>query len=185
MLTPEELKKRWRENDLSRCSAEILAKVEVDAETKRFLMLCGLPKESAPYLTFDFSKTGRLRRISEVWSRCKVPEIYIYLGSDGCGNPIGLDEKNGRIAWLDHEDGFKAVVMNQSCSSLMHCLVYYKEFVEAVQKSSGESGFLDGLFSPKEVSQLELFVLEVEPAALEETNFWRLELDNLWAEVKG
>jgi len=72
-----------------------------------------LPTRAAPFLSFD--EAEKRPRIWEVfgpkdyWSEADKVRLarYRMIGSDGCGNPICLEDETGVVWMLDHEDHFK------------------------------------------------------------------------------
>src|SRR5262245_21410703 len=77
---------------------------------------CGdavLPTEAAPFLSFDEAESQP--HIWEVfgpkdrWTTSDKKRLAVYrmIGSDGCGNPICVEDKTGMVWMLDHEDYFK------------------------------------------------------------------------------
>jgi hypothetical protein len=100
--------------------------------TRRFLTEAGLPASCAPCLTFD--EVGRgLPGIADVFSpgrwsgeeRARV-DHYRMIGSDGAGNPLCVDVRDGRVYLVDHEDHFRTTqFMNTSVAHLAECLLAF------------------------------------------------------------
>jgi hypothetical protein len=126
---PEDLK-------LLTASSQALASKPLPDAARRFLTEAGLPWRCAPCLCFE--EVGKsLPRIWEVYSpgqwkpEEKVSlEHYLMLGSDGSGNPICLDDRDGRVVMLDHELLFapkardsRIMFVNTSVPLLAECLL--------------------------------------------------------------
>jgi len=91
-----------------------------------------LPDTAAPFLSFERAHDPRL--IWQVygfetdWSPEDRQRLapYQMMGSDGAGNAICVDERNGTVVLLDHEDGFRTrQFMNSSVGQLAECLLAY------------------------------------------------------------
>jgi|ERR1043166_984069 hypothetical protein len=119
-FTPTNFKSRWLaevvRNDplpddvqLITAAAPRLADTRLPESARQFLAEAGLPKSCAPCLTFEEVGKG-LPRIWELYSPTewnaeeKRPvEHYLMIGGDGCGSPVCVDERDGRVVVVDHE----------------------------------------------------------------------------------
>jgi len=149
MLTPEQFVTRWQAEVLAKSSlpddevlvvapADTLRNLERLESARRFLTSAGLPAACAPCLTFDELAQG-LRRVWEVYSHGQwsdeqksVLNQFGVIGSDGAGNPICLDERDGRVVLLDHEllyhpnaCGGATMFMNSSLAQLAETLLAF------------------------------------------------------------
>jgi hypothetical protein len=121
MLTPDQFVERWlaevvatsafpETDKLVTLPSHRVAEFPLLPETARhFLTQAGLPQSCAPCLTFD-DLTDGLRHLWEVFSPGQwTPEErqglehYGVIGSDGAGNPICVDEREGRVVLVEHE----------------------------------------------------------------------------------
>src|SRR5215204_4808602 len=120
MLTPFQFVERWQAEVVpkSACADEPLARLPcrgmarfplLPGTARQFLSEAGLPKSCAPCLTFD-DLTDGLRHLWEVFSPSQWRqeekrrlEHYGLIGSDGAGDPICIDERDGRVIILNHE----------------------------------------------------------------------------------
>jgi hypothetical protein len=94
---------------------------------------CGdavLPSEAAPFVSFD--KAADQPRLWEVfgpknsWSATEKKHLdsYRMIGSDGCGNPICVEDRTGVVWMLDHENRFRTIqFVNSNVSLLAECLL--------------------------------------------------------------
>ena len=140
---PDEVKDQLREDlKLVTPPPERLTALRIPEDARQFLAEAGLPKSCGPFLTFEEVAQG-LPRLWEVYSpgqwtaRELVPmEPYLMLGSEGAGDPICLDERDGRVVLLDHEIHFREVRAFVNCSlpQLAESLLIY-ETVPAESRS--------------------------------------------------
>lgn len=111
---------------------------------------CGnaqLPSEAAPFLTFE--KAKKRPHLWEIfgakasWSAEDKNRLagYRMIGSDGCGNPLCVEDPTGVVWMLDHEDNFRTrQYVNSSVALLAECLLVYmgeeepSRLLAAVQK---------------------------------------------------
>ncbi len=86
------------------------------------------------------------------------------IGSDGNGNPIGIELKTGKVLLLDHEDKFYTIqFINNSIRQLGECLLAYM----------GEH----------ESKRLHDNIQLIDPEAIIEKTFWWYEIKNLESSV--
>src|SRR5262245_15990325 len=121
MLSPNDFNVCWGD-DSSRLQPFQLASVErlaISQHDKDFLLQTGLPEAAAPFLAFRAPTAGELPTVAEEWRQPKEFAVYRVIGSDGSGNPVALDERNGgEVVILDHENRFARVLMNSSVRQL-------------------------------------------------------------------
>ncbi len=121
MLTPEQFSLRWRSEVVAKDSipedvklltapAQQLASVRLPESARRFLAEAGLPKGCAPFLGFEEVGKG----LPRIWERYSPGqwrpeekaglEHYLLIGyDDEAGNPICVDERDGRVFVVEHE----------------------------------------------------------------------------------
>lgn len=73
----------------------------------------GLPRSAAPWLAFD-GKPGMLAAAREAAVAPPETASLVELGANGSGDPVCLDPETGRAVYLNHDDGFRAVLVNSS-----------------------------------------------------------------------
>ncbi len=151
MITPQEFSARWQAEVVSRdpvpdsvkllrATAHSLASARLPDATRRFLIEAGLPQSCAPFLCFGEVGEG-LPRVWDVYAprpqwrpEEKIGlEYYLMIGSEGSGNPICLDERNGSVVMLDHELLFdpkarekRTVFVNSGIPELAECLLLFE-----------------------------------------------------------
>lgn len=171
-MTPTEFKTKWNPDEISGWIIHDLKNLSFNTETMEFLKN-GLPENVAPYLSF----------VSQV-------ELFndgLYgIGSDGAGNPIAIDSKNNdRIVLLDHELGFKPIHrINKNVIELSKCLLEFKIFIEQINSEFGEDGFYESKFSERHISELKRQFEKINPKLFTESEFWKIEFENLYYETE-
>lgn len=151
-------------------------------EENEFLINVGLPISAAPCLSFGGESS--LKTLSEVYERSDVSNIdKIYIGSDGAGSPVCIDQSmNNRIVVCDHDNDFEPQYINSSILTLFEFLTVYKNFIEMLISKRGEDAFFDFNFTDEEFNQLKKDFLNLDKKALNQSSFWRTELDCIWEE---
>ncbi len=123
---------------------------------------CGdaiLPTEAAPFLSFDEAERGpRLWVVfgpKDSWSAADKKRVagYRVIGSDGCGNPICLEDGTGFVWMLDHEDHFSTRRFVNSSVSLL---------AESLLACIGE----------RKASRLLAAIKKIDPPGAAKKSFW-------------
>jgi hypothetical protein len=117
MISPEEYRALWGEDNLVRARQEILEEINLPVETKEFLIKVGLPRQADLMFSFhlDFS---RLPLIDS-------PGIY-RIGSDGF-TEICLDEaRNACVVSIDPHKQLPDTFVNSGVLQLAECLLIYR-----------------------------------------------------------
>jgi hypothetical protein len=182
MLSPKDFVARWGKDGvpLIRFPKSAVERLALADEDKAFLREAGLPKDAAPFLTFGVPVSGELPTVAEQWSLAKEFQRYRAIGSDGCGNPIALDDRqDGEVVYLDHENRFARVLVNQSVRQLAESLLAYRKFVKDTQAAFGQFAFLDGKISPAARNDLRQELTRIDQPAVKSGCFWHGELQNL------
>ena len=92
MLSPKEFVARWGEA-LMRFPNQALESLSLSEEDKDFLAQAGLPRDAAPFLTFEVPKSGQIPTVAEEWNQPKLFAVYRAIGFDGD------DELICRVPW--------------------------------------------------------------------------------------
>jgi hypothetical protein len=172
MLSPQQFKQRWQSNDDERLiyfPESSLLDVRLPAEARAFLIEAGLPDQAAPFLDFAPPKNGTLQRVSVVWHQPAEFGRYRIIGGNGSGDPVCLDEDvSGQIVYLNHDNGFKRVLMASSIVALAECLVELRDVIA----EAGDTEFV----SPGRYDELFERLREIDPLACEPEGYWPQEI---------
>jgi hypothetical protein len=151
MLTPEQFTSRWQSEVVAKDTlpedvklltlpAQRLATCKIPDSARQFLVEAGLPNACAPFLGFEEVGKG----LPRIWERYapgqwqpdeKIGlEHYVLIGyEDNAGNPICLDELDGRVVTVEHELLFdprarerRIMFVNSSIPQLAECLLLYQ-----------------------------------------------------------
>jgi hypothetical protein len=174
MLSPRQFVLRWQEevvatnadsdDQLVDLPSHRAADLPLIPETaRRFLVEAGLPQSCAPCLTFG-DLTHGLQYLWDVFSpgQWRPEEMqglahYGLIGSDGAGNPICIDERDGRVILIDHELLFdpkseerRVTFVNSSIAQLAESLLLVNTLPSSAQleaiKQIDEAAVAEGAF---------------------------------------
>ena len=178
MISAAQFKERWQHRDtdcLVAFPAQALEEVRVPDDAKAFLLEAGLPAEAAPFLNFSPPKKGPIPRVSEtLWHLTPQFACYRVIGSNGSGDPVCIEESEGRIVYLDHENYFEPVLMGSSVFTLAECLLAFRAFITDAASSS----------SPMTQERIGVIIgclQRIDPEACQEGGFWFAECRNIAA----
>ena len=172
----------WQEQDieLDKIKLESVHAIPLPVDILEFLSMVGLPKEAAPYLTFNVSTFPAFVSPDDLFD-LERPELsdWFIIGETTNSDPICIDPLNGyRICYVETENDFNAVFMNSSLDKMAICIYLYEKFIE--QFSSEESETLT--FTDSDWEYLKKQFIEIDPAAVEEGTFWDYYLEYLFIE---
>jgi hypothetical protein len=129
---------RWQEGDEFEepClpfDEEALEGIELDSQTRSFLLRVGLPESAAPFMDFDAEREGEpLAELSDLTGREEDAGLRV-LGMYGEGEEdqfICLDERNGcRIVLRDPEKKGAPMLVNSGVPELLECLMAYRDLL--------------------------------------------------------
>ena len=154
------------ELQLVRAAPAILDSPSLPPDAVRFLVVAGLPRSCAPFLSFEAVARGPLALVQyygahqfRATDSSRLASYYV-LGSDGAGNPLCLDSaRNGEIVMLDHEDRFETrTFVASSVATLAEALLIlhtfpHEDFVEHLRPCDPRAAD-DSAFLPAEVAML-------------------------------
>lgn len=184
MLEPKDFVRKWGDDDVPllqfpRMTVERLA---MAPEDKAFLQQAGLPEDAAPFLAFD-PPVDELPTVADEWPGAKGCERYRMIGADGEGNPIAIDEaRAGEVVLLNHERQFARTLMNTSVRQLAASLLAYRTYVDGILAESedeDDNALLESHGTPAARQALRAELTRIDPAAMQPTCFWHVELANL------
>lgn len=137
LVAPEVARAHWqdpeRQDEVVEFPPEVLARLPLPPEQRRYLQQAGLPRDAAPYLSFGGSPPEVLQDL--IWYPDPAPRDpyrrYVVLGHDGYANPIALDvDRPGAVVFLDNQyPNFTPVLMNSSIPRLVTSLLVFAEHV--------------------------------------------------------
>lgn len=95
------------------------------SDTDRALLLeTGLPREASPFLTFG-GALENLRELQPHLGQAFAP--FRVLGSNGSGDLIVADERDGRVLYHNHDSGMDEVFINSSITQLAESICLFQE----------------------------------------------------------
>jgi len=146
------------------------------SEIDRLLLtVYGLPDSAAPYLSFDNSP-GMLAAARSAGFAPEGTEAFLEIGSNGSGDPICLRASDGAVLYLNHDDGFGAVLINSSVAALAEFLLLFRHLIREALAAGGPDAYLDGDLPPDAVERTVAAMQSVDPAALGDGTMWPTEL---------
>lgn len=183
-ISPEEFRSRWLAvpGD-TLVTAPDRVSPSLPPEALRFLRECGLPKEAAPFLSFESTGDGPPPLTSLYPHLTPAFARYLAIGSEGAGDPICIDTKAegsrpaGAVVALNHDNHWQVYFLNSSVAhlaeSLLACRALHDELAD-VPDDARDTNTLP----PAPVDRFETEILRIDDAALESGSFW-------WHQLKG
>lgn len=137
-------------------------------EIKRALK--NLPSAAAPFLSFTKEE---VERVTTVFTDLK-PQLndFVYIGSDGEGNPICVHLNSREVYILDHEFDFFPGYMNRNIQDLERFIDIYKNYINHICENYGDDAFFEGHYPEIEIDNLEIKFSTIDPKAVREPAFW-------------
>lgn len=182
-MGPEQFVSKWKEmqgEELMRFNEDSLKDVVLDQETKSFLLEAGLPDSAAPGLSFNTD----LESVVEWGGWDDSLHRYKHFGSTGWGDPICLDETDGTVVHLDHEnDGNGKTFMNSSLLQFAEFLLCYRQFIKETLDENGEDAYMDNNIPERLMKWIAEEFERIDPTACRKGAFWETELRNLEEEA--
>ncbi len=152
--------------------------------TATYLKTVGLPKSSAPFLSFfieNDEQNSSLLKLTEYFDFLGAYfDRYIVLGSNDNGSFIVIDCKDEcAIKILDHENKFSEVFVNSSIEKFANALDFFNNFVNLTIEENGQDSFLESNFNPNLISSLKKNMLDNDNDSMKDSNFWFNEIEQL------
>lgn len=168
-MNASEFIERWRvegeSEPLLRFTPQSLLGVRVPSSSQDFLLVAGLPRAAAPFLSFEVPETGSLPTAAEAWQLTEAYNCYRVIGFNGAGDSICLDENaGGAIVFLNHDQRFERVLMNTSVSQLAESLLVFRALMQGDGSAELRTWCLDEM-------------RKVDEEAWSLTSFWRDEIN--------
>ncbi|MBC7450725.1 MAG: SUKH-4 family immunity protein, partial [Cytophagales bacterium] len=166
--------------ELDKIKLESVHAIPLPVDILEFLSMVGLPKESAPFLTFNINTFPAFVSPDDLFELDR-PELsdWFIIGETSESDPICIDPMGGyRICYIDTENNYTPVFMNSSLDKLAICMYMYEKFIETF---AGEED--DKLtFSDEDWEYFKKQFLEIDPESLKEGSFWDYYLEYLFVE---
>ncbi|RYY11721.1 MAG: hypothetical protein EOO04_34755 [Chitinophagaceae bacterium] len=180
-MTTESYKTYWENcgERLYTYTKEVIARHNTDFATRSFLTSYGLPEDAAPFLTFHI-KEGMLDTPGKVFKIDFVgSDNYLMFGSNGSGDPLCIDITNGNhIVYLNHDDNFNAVFINEDILKFACCLIRYRDFIASIL-TDDPNDFSRRKFTDIELEELKKSFIAIDSRCLAEEAFWSAQLSDL------
>jgi SUKH-4 immunity protein len=103
---------------------DLLERYRLSADDIVFLSKAGLPRQAAPFLGFSAYAEKDLENLYTVGY---LPRTLFPLGSNGSGDPLGIELRSRAIVYLNHDDGMRRILINSSLSQFAESLCAYQE----------------------------------------------------------
>lgn len=171
---------RWQEGDelADPClpfEEEALEGLELDAQTRSFLLRVGLPESAAPFMDFDAEREGEaLAELSVLTGREEDAGLRV-LGMHGDGEEdqfICLDERHGcRIVLSNPEKKGEPVLMNSGVPELLECLMAYRDLLGERTEAEEEEPPLPERLKARAAKMFKA----KDPKAFQPGTFWYVE----------
>jgi hypothetical protein len=102
--------------------------LDIDAADRRILREVGFPEDSAPFLSFTHDPGRALRPLTEVDSSLGDDfRHYRLFGSNGSGDSICIDQRDGNVVYLNHDWDMKRILINSSVSKFAEAICLLAE----------------------------------------------------------
>jgi len=172
----------WQEQDieLDKIKLEAVHTIPLPVDILEFLSMVGLPKEAAPYLTFNISTFPAFVSPDDLFD-LERPELsdWFIIGETSNSDPVCIDPLNAyRICYVETENDFNPVFMNSSLDTMAICIYMYEKFIE--QFSDEESDSLH--FTDSDWEYFKKQFTEIDPEAVKEGTFWDYYLEYLFVD---
>ncbi len=170
VMTPANFAAKWNE-PLVKSPLKKLRDLQLPAEAKDFLSSAGLPKEAAPFLSFD--DLAVLETVEQAYELSEDFRRYRIIGSTGSGDPICLDEVvNGEVVYLNHDKRFQRVFVNASIPQLAESLLAFRHLGRQTMAKNGEDAFIDGDIPEHLKTWITQELKRIDSKALDKECFW-------------
>ena len=178
MITTKEFLNKWNKEifGIVGFDRDIVLTLKIPEESKVFLIEGGLPESAPPFLNFESSQKGGGSRLTDKFNLNSNFSRYIYLGFNGTGDTICIDEETGLIMCLDHENIEYKYFINSSIPQLVECILIYVEFIKKIKEINGRRAALEHNAPEHLINWVYEKLSIVDRTALKEESFWSEEL---------
>ena len=153
---------------------------KVNKETFTFLTRYGLPADAAPFLSFSEMQEDKLLSPDLVFNiDFDGLDNYLMFGSNSCGDPICIDTRaQGQIVYLNHDNYFERIYINNSIFQFAECLITYRDFITTLIEPATDN-LSRRKFSDDEFDRLTERFSQTDNSCMTENFFWPAELAGL------
>ncbi len=172
-MNADEFATRWTStgDKLEPFKPEVIRGLPVSNETKSFLAV-GLPSEAAPFLTFGAAAGAFLQPVSTEFNLSSDYSNLRIIGFNAYGDPICIDETDGNVVYLNHDDNFGYVFMNSSVSTIAQFLIIIRDLINALDEATPETRLK---LVPSTLKALQ----QIDPVALDKGG-WTAEVESFF-----
>jgi hypothetical protein len=183
MITPEEFRRRWGEEEFVHFPPDVVHRLNIPEEARQFLLQAGLPRQAEPFFVFDVGH-NTLPTLPEYLSSYNLPLDYAryrliaekqHRWSDEINitHFICLDKQaNGQVIWVLNDEDYPASLLNTSLLHLAEMLLIYREHRQWIYSL----GTWNPIFNSDEWDQRQLdtasVLRKVDPEALLHEQGW-------------
>ena len=104
--------------------SQILKASGLNDKVIEFLLEAGLPRDAAPFLSFQSYTANDIEKRKEVFG---IEDRFFPIGINGSGDPLVIDSKSGEVLFFNHDDNMRKVFINSSVWQFVECLCIYQE----------------------------------------------------------
>jgi hypothetical protein len=142
-MSPQDFKKLWISfgGEVDSFDPNVIKSIKISDSEKEYLKV-GLPIDAAPYLRFGSLSGAHLQSAQEEYELEEAYKNYKIIGFNGYGDPICLDENDGSVVYLNHDDEFGYIYMAKSLSDLVQLIVIFRKFVTEIKKMPANDVYL-------------------------------------------
>ncbi|MBB4805993.1 hypothetical protein HNP38_001265 [Chryseobacterium defluvii] len=142
-------------------------------------LLKGFPEDAAPFINFygedNFLELQYVSDFHELNS--ENMNNFVIFGSDGSGNPIGLDKAHkDAVKLIDLDNDLKIITINEDLCEFLECLITYRNFINKVNDLHGENAFFEDRYSLEDIEGLKTEFVAINAKLPERSDFWKNEI---------
>jgi len=153
---------------------------KVNEDTFTFLTQYGLPADAAPCLNFTEMREDIFQSPDQVF-RIAFDGLtgYRMFGSNASGDPVCIDTtEQGQVVYLNHDNYFERVYINNSIFQFAECLITYRDFIASLIDAD-VTNYSRRKFSDEEFGELMAKFSVIDHSCMAENSFWAPELAGL------
>ncbi|MBU3218408.1 SUKH-4 family immunity protein [Clostridium estertheticum] len=176
MISPIEFKEKWNKEvyPLIKYDIDKVNKLSIPIESKQLLTEAGLPDSAAPFLNFESIDSGALLTLKEKYNVDKYEE-YIYIGFNGNGDILAIENKTGIVVSINHET-FEKVYVNKSIPQLAESLLEYADFIKTIKEINGRKAYLNRECPKEQLEVIKNKLNNIDNKSIGNNTFWAEEI---------